>query len=107
MSEEQKIKIRAEKINIHRVVIIGGGFAGVRAGLDLLKKSKNACPVRNSVYKFLKNIFSKDIGNEVSKGVYITLIDKNPYHSYHPDYYEVATAVFKELREIFFDGAPL
>lgn len=100
MSEEQKNKIHAEKSAIQRVVIIGGGFAGIRASLDLLKKSKNVYPVRNPIYKFFKNIFRNEIGGEISNGVYITLIDKNPYHSYHPDYYEVAATVLKELKEM-------
>ena len=73
MGNAEKIKIsKSKKSNISRIVIIGGGFAGVRAGLDLLKKSRD---------------------------VHVTLIDKNPYHSYHPDYYEAAAAVLKELKE--------
>lgn len=67
------IKINVEKSKLNSVVIIGGGFAGTRAALDLLKNSN---------------------GN-----VHVTLIDKNFYHSYHPDYYEVATAVCENLRE--------
>lgn len=68
-AEPQKktdIKINKNISEIQRIVIIGGGFAGVRAALDLSKKIKNA---------------------------EIKLIDKNDYHSYHPDYYEIASAI--------------
>ena len=71
--DENKIKIhKLKEPFIYRVVIIGGGFAGIRAALVLLKKTEN---------------------------VYVILIDKNHYHSYHPDYYEAACAVFKEFKE--------
>lgn len=49
------------------IVILGGGFAGVRAALTLKNKIK-----------------SKDIN--------ITLIDKNSFHVFTPPLYEVATA---------------
>ena len=45
-------------------MILGGGFGGVRAALDLGRR----------------------------RALNITLIDKNKYHSYTPDYYETATA---------------
>lgn len=100
MNKQEKININIEKSAINRIVVIGGGFAGIRASLDLLKNSKNIYPVRNSTYKFFKNIFHQNTADEISNGVRITLIDKNPFHSYHPDYYEIATAVLKELKEI-------
>lgn len=49
---------------IHEIVIIGGGFGGVRVAKDLVKHTKD---------------------------IHITLIDKNKYHSFHPNFYEVAT----------------
>lgn len=71
--ESQKIiPLIRDKTKIEHIVIIGGGFAGVRACLYLLRKEKN---------------------------IHITLIDKNEYHSYPPDYYEIASAVIKELSE--------
>lgn len=69
--ETQKIKIKKESVKTERVVIIGGGFAGVRACLSLLRSRQP---------------------------IYITLIDKNPYHAYHPDYYEIASAITQELQ---------
>lgn len=53
----------------HEVVIIGGGFGGVRTA----------------------KILSKWGG-----GAHITLIDKSPLHTFHPDLYEVATAHIEE-----------
>lgn len=50
------------------IVILGGGFAGVRAGLTLQKKIKS------------------------SDNIHVTLIDKNSYHLFTPSLYEVATA---------------
>lgn len=66
------VKINKKRDKTQRIVIVGGGFAGVRACLDLLRKQKN---------------------------IHITLIDKNGYHSYHPDFYEIASAVTGELSE--------
>lgn len=64
---------------IHEVVIIGGGFGGVRVA-KILAKEKN---------------------------LHITLIDKSRYHTYHPNLYEVATAhlseVFGHLKINFYD----
>lgn len=68
--EKTDIKINKDTAEIQRIVIIGGGFAGVRAALDLSKKIKNA---------------------------EIKLIDKNDYHSYHPDYYEIASAILNSV----------
>ena len=51
-------------------MILGGGFGGVRAALDLGRR--------------------RDLN--------ITLIDKNKYHSYTPDYYETATAFLSACR---------
>src|SRR3989344_7958978 len=47
------------------IVVLGGGFAGVAAGLSLLKHIKNQK---------------------------IILIDKNPFHLFTPSLYEVATS---------------
>ena len=68
--KRDKNKIKIHKLKepfIYRVVIIGGGFAGIRAALVLLKKTEN---------------------------VYVILIDKNHYHSYHPHYYKAASPLF-------------
>ena len=54
---------------IQEIVIIGGGFGGVRVAKDLLKNGKDH---------------------------HITLIDKNKFHSFHPNFYEVATAYLPE-----------
>ena len=54
-----------------RVVIIGGGFGGVRAALDLLKHAH--------------------------RDVSVTLVDRNDFHSYTSDYYETATLRIPEL----------
>lgn len=69
--ETQKIKIKKESVKTERVVIIGGGFAGVRICLDLLHSKQS---------------------------IFLTLIDKNSHHSYHPDYYEIASAITREPR---------
>lgn len=53
-----------------RIVIIGGGFGGVRAALDLRRRAAADCEV--------------------------TLIDRNAYHSYTSDYYEMATFFLSE-----------
>lgn len=50
-----------------RVVVLGGGFAGVFAAKKILKKTKRF-------------------------EVHVTLIDKNSYHLFTPSLYEVATA---------------
>lgn len=68
--EKTDTKINKDISEIQRIVIIGGGFAGVRAALSLAKKVKNA---------------------------EIKIIDKNDYHSYHPDYYEVASAILNSM----------
>ena len=49
------------------VVILGGGFAGIRAALTLKNKVK-------------------------SHDLHITIIDKNSYHTFTAALYEVATA---------------
>ena len=54
---------------IHEIVILGGGFGGVRVAKDLLKNGQNT---------------------------HITLIDKNKFHSFHPNFYEVATVYLPE-----------
>ena len=54
-----------------KIVILGAGFAGVRVALDLAK----AAPSLN-----------------------VCLINKNPYHEFNPDFYEVATATLPEPR---------
>ena len=49
-----------------KILILGGGFGGIRCALDLNKK----------------------IGKEAE----ITVVDKNGYHLFVPDLYEVASA---------------
>lgn len=72
LSEEKFGKIFSSHMKENKnIVILGGGFGGVRAALDL-----GRCEDLN-----------------------ITLIDKNKYHSYTPDYYETATAILKEPAE--------
>jgi len=56
------------------IVILGAGFAGVRAALDL----------------------AKYLPSEAK----ITLIDRNLFHSYTPAYYEVAAAFLPEKKEL-------
>lgn len=51
-----------------RILILGGGFGGIRCALDLDKKFKS------------------------SSGIEITLIDRNSYHLFTPAIYEVASA---------------
>ncbi len=58
-----------------RVVILGAGFGGIRTALQLAKR-KDATDLE------------------------ITLVDKNDYHEFHADLYEVASAVFKDGEEI-------
>ncbi|MBI4114587.1 MAG: NAD(P)/FAD-dependent oxidoreductase [Candidatus Niyogibacteria bacterium] len=48
-----------------RIVIVGGGFAGVRC--------------------------ARDLSRHVYKDAEIVLIDKNGYHEYHPNFYRIAT----------------
>lgn len=69
--ETQEIKIKKESVKTERVVVIGGGFAGVAACLGLLRSKQS---------------------------IFITLIDKNMHHAYHPDYYEIASAITRELK---------
>ena len=54
---------------IHEVVIIGGGFGGIRVAKMLSRMSLDA---------------------------HITLIDKNRFHTFYPDLYEVATVHISE-----------
>ncbi len=63
---------------IQEIVIVGGGFAGVR------------------VAKILSNWHEGAIRN-----IHITLIDKSRYHAYSPHFYEVSTA---HLPEAFGEG---
>jgi len=71
-----------------QIVIVGGGFAGVAAGLQLKK-------------------------NLDSAEAEITLIDKNPYHLFTPSLYEVATSEVPQkniaipLNKIFEQGVKL
>lgn len=63
---------------IHDVVILGGGFGGVKVAKSLSK-------------------YGKDL--------HVTLIDKNRYHSFHPNFYEVATFFLPERpapEEVYF-----
>lgn len=57
------------------IVILGGGFAGLRSALTLSKKLKG-----NPAYRVL-------------------LIDERPIHLYTPDLYEIATAYHDEITE--------
>lgn len=57
----------------NRIVILGGGFAGVRCALDLCKK--------------------------INKEDEIVLVNRRPYHVYRPDLYEVASAFYPEITE--------
>ncbi len=52
------------------IVILGGGFAGVAAGIR----------------------FKKYIDHIEKNNIQITVIDKNPYHTFTPSLYEVATS---------------
>src|SRR3989344_7470024 len=52
---------------VKQVVILGGGFGGVRAALDLSKWAPSAK---------------------------IVLVDRNKFHSYTADYYELSAGVF-------------
>lgn len=54
---------------VHEIVIIGGGFGGIKIAKDLARHGKD---------------------------IHITLIDKNKFHSFHPNFYEVATAYLPE-----------
>lgn len=58
---------------IYEIVIIGGGFGGVRVAKDLVSASWR-----------------------IGEGIHITLIDKNKYHSFYPNFYEIATAYLPE-----------
>ncbi|MDP2676706.1 MAG: FAD-dependent oxidoreductase [bacterium] len=55
-----------------RIVIVGGGFGGVRAALDL------SCHVYQDADIFL--------------------VDKDGYHEYHPNFYRIATTFLPESR---------
>jgi len=55
-----------------RVVIVGGGFGGVRTALDLSR--------------------------HVYQDVEVFLIDKDGYHEYHPNFYRIATTFLPESR---------
>lgn len=58
-----------------RVVIVGAGFGGVRAALDLRRFSPK---------------------------IQVVLINDSPYHCYHPDLYDVASAITEKERKIDF-----
>lgn len=55
-----------------RIVIVGGGFGGVRAALDLSR--------------------------HVYQDAEIILVDKDTYHEYHPNYYRIATTFLPESK---------
>ena len=61
-------------MNKKKILIIGGGFGGIRAALDLDKKLS-------------------------SKEAEITLVDKNNFHLFLPDLYEVGSAIGDAYRE--------
>lgn len=58
-----------------KVLVVGGGFGGVRAALDL-----NSC------------------------GIDVALINDSPFHCYHPDLYEVATAILDKEGRFDFEN---
>lgn len=58
---------------VHEIVILGGGFGGVRVA---------------------KNLASANW--RMGRNIHITLIDKRRYHSYHPNFYEIATSYLSE-----------
>lgn len=69
---------------LRKIVILGGGFGGIKAAFSLCKKIKNL---------------------ELEKKYEIVLIDKNSYHTYTPLLYEIATTSKKtanqcQLKEI-------
>ncbi len=70
MPKERVLKIKkVDQVTAgqkRKVVIAGGGFAGVACALDLLKKHLD---------------------------IQVTLLDKNNFHSYSPDFYEVAVGM--------------
>src|SRR3989344_644043 len=59
---------------IHEIIIVGGGFGGVRIAKILAKWSSGS-----------------------SHHINITLIDKSRYHTFYPNLYEVATAHIPEV----------
>ncbi len=59
-------------ILMKKILILGGGFGGIRTALDLSKRLKKQSP---------------PVG-----GVQITLIDRNSYQIFYPSLYEVASA---------------
>ncbi|MBI5742834.1 MAG: FAD-dependent oxidoreductase [Candidatus Niyogibacteria bacterium] len=60
-------------MNKQKILILGAGFGGVRAALDLAHFG--------------------------GSGALVTLVDRHPYHIYTPDLYEVASAYIKEGRD--------
>ena len=58
---------------VHEIVIIGGGFGGVRVAKILAK-----------------------VNWKKGEKIHLIVIDKNKYHSFHPNFYEVATAFLPE-----------
>ncbi len=70
-----------------KILILGGGFGGVRAALDLSRLLRNrgsSIPLESGEKK-LKYLTEQD-------QVEITLLDKNSYHLFTPSLYEVASA---------------
>ncbi|MBI5045497.1 MAG: FAD-dependent oxidoreductase [Candidatus Niyogibacteria bacterium] len=61
------------KLMIQNILILGGGFGGVRVALDLAK--------------------------HLPRNAKITLINRAPYHSYTPDYHRIASAFLPEGRK--------
>jgi len=60
---------------MREIAIVGGGFGGVRAAKKLARWGKD---------------------------IHITLIDKDRYHTFYPDLYEVATANLSAVFAHFF-----
>ncbi|MBI2638059.1 FAD-dependent oxidoreductase [Candidatus Peregrinibacteria bacterium] len=73
-SFEESIEIQDNE-DVKTIVILGGGFAGLRTALLLSKKLP-----KNSGYRIL-------------------LVDERPVHLYTPDLYEIATAYHDEITE--------
>src|SRR3989338_7517343 len=96
-----------------KILILGGGFGGVRCALDLDKKIGKEAEItlidKNSYHLFVPAIYevasdrililgggfggvrcALDLDKKIGKEAEITLIDKNSYHLFVPAIYEVA-----------------
>lgn len=72
----------------HRVVIVGGGFAGLHAAQSLRQR-------RTSLFSAAAGAFSRLVGRTGSRPetppVQVTLVDRHNYHLFQPLLYQVAT----------------